>query len=81
MRRESFTLTTTQFAALEKLAVSTNSLTTKGPSYAIGRPSWRAFLRRIAQGELRVVRRGHKTVNQKADSPFLKRRSGYGYGL
>ena len=53
MRRESFTLTDGQFAALEKLAVDTKSTCVKG--VRIGEPSWRALLRRVATGELLVV--------------------------
>ena len=38
--------------ALEKLAESTDSLSQAGP--AAGSPSWRALIRRIAEGDLEV---------------------------
>lgn len=45
-------LTNEQWARLEGLAQMTGSVATKGPTAYVGRPSWRALVRRIAEGEL-----------------------------
>jgi Zn-dependent protease with chaperone function len=51
--RRSLTLTVSQWKRLEELAASTNSVSTKGPEK--GKSSWRALIRRIASGELKVI--------------------------
>lgn len=51
--RRSLTLTVVQWKRLEELAASTNSASTKGPEK--GKSSWRALIRRIASGELKVI--------------------------
>lgn len=50
--RQSLELTTTQWAKLQQIAAETESVATRGP--AIGEPSWRVLVRRIANGELLV---------------------------
>lgn len=52
-KRESIPLTPEQWAALERIAAETNSTADRGPT--TGQPSWRALLRRIADGELTVT--------------------------
>lgn len=52
-KRESIPLTPEQWAALERIAAETNSTADRGPT--TGQPSWRALLRRIADGELIVT--------------------------
>lgn len=51
--RRSLTLSVEEWRALEAIARQTNSTATAGP--ATGGDSWRALIRRIAQGELRVI--------------------------
>ena len=55
MAIKSITLTETQWANLDRLAINTESLSTGGPRATVGQPSWRAMIRRIAEGELFVV--------------------------
>ena len=52
MKRESLKLSAAQWAALEKVARQTKSLAS---TTADKRPSWRALMRRIADGELRIA--------------------------
>jgi hypothetical protein len=51
MKRESIKLTSTQWLALTKLAAKTKSVATTTTDR---RPSWRAMVRRLADGELRI---------------------------
>lgn len=53
--RRSLTLTVAQWKRLEELAASTNSGATRGPEK--GKSSWRALIRRIASGELKLIAR------------------------
>lgn len=62
--RRSLTLTVAQWERLEQLAASTDSKATKGGSKAqgsaVGNPSWRALIRRIADGELVISEKVEK---------------------
>lgn len=51
--RESIPLTRAQWGALNKIATETGSLAERGDN--AGNPSWRTLLRRIADGELKVI--------------------------
>lgn len=52
MTRRSLKLSPKEWRRLQDIAVVTNSLATKGTT--TGQPTWRALVRRIAQGELAV---------------------------
>jgi hypothetical protein len=53
-RRESIPLTLAQWQALDRVATETGSLAERGEN--AGYPSWRTLLRRIADGDLRVIK-------------------------
>lgn len=46
-------LTETAWRSLDRLAIETNSTATRGSRH--GKPSWRALIRRLAEGELALV--------------------------
>ena len=50
--RKSLTLTPAQWLALQRLAEATHSVAERGPS--IGKFSWRALMRRLAEGEVKT---------------------------
>jgi hypothetical protein len=51
--RRSIPLSPLEWAILEEIAAATNSIAERGSN--AGEPSWRALLRRIANGELKVL--------------------------
>ena len=58
-KRYSIELTIEEWRSLDKLALSTNSKATRGghkdKGSAVGLPSWRALIRRIAKGEIKLI--------------------------
>ena len=64
-KRESIKLSTLQWIALARIAAVTGSVTT---TTSITRPSWRALLRRIADGELIVRTSGRPVSDTELDT-------------
>ena len=60
-------MTTEQWAALELLAVQTQSIAKRGPG--AHKASWQKLLERIAAGELVVITPIHKAKLAKAPEP------------
>lgn len=60
-------MTTEQWAALEAMAVQTQSIAKRGPHK--GQPSWQRIFERIAAGELVVITPLHKAKLAKAPEP------------
>lgn len=53
-KRQSIKLQVVLWEKLENLAIQTNSISLRGSK--TGKPSWRVLIRRIANGELEVIK-------------------------
>lgn len=85
-KRQSIELTEEEWRWLDTLAISTGSLASRGET--LGKPSWRALIRRIAQNELWVTgvfpkettHKGHSIVSN-ANGAILVDGTGFSYEL